>query len=80
MNNRFTGTPLCLPPPDGTEENNEKCTCMPGRAWPASPKTRENIGSEGFIHVHRGIKGVGDLSQADYDWKNPVAEVAVSKA
>ncbi|CAM9591785.1 unnamed protein product [Ectocarpus sp. 8 AP-2014] len=66
----------------GTEKNNEKCTCMPGRACPASPKTRENHGrgSEGFIHVHRGINGVGDLSKADYGWKNPVAEVVVSKA
>ncbi|CBJ27029.1 conserved unknown protein [Ectocarpus siliculosus] len=66
----------------GTEKNNEKCTCMPGRACPASPKSRENhgLGSEGFIHVHRGINGVGDLSKADYGWKNPVAEVVVSKA
>ncbi|CAM9452253.1 unnamed protein product [Ectocarpus sp. 12 AP-2014] len=67
----------------GTEKNNEKCTCMPGRACPASPKNpKENHGrgSEGFIHVHRGINGVGDLSQADYDWKNPIAEVVVSKA
>ncbi|CAM9645040.1 unnamed protein product [Ectocarpus sp. 12 AP-2014] len=67
----------------GTEKNNEKCTCMPGRACPASPKNpKENHGrgSEGFIHVHRGIQGVGDLSQADFDWKNPVAEVVVSKA
>ncbi|CBJ27048.1 conserved unknown protein [Ectocarpus siliculosus] len=66
----------------GTEKNNEKCTCIRGRACPASPKPRENLGgrgSEGFIHVHRGINGVGDLSQADYDWKNPVAEVVVSK-
>ncbi|CAN0281839.1 unnamed protein product [Ectocarpus sp. 4 AP-2014] len=66
----------------GTEKNNEKCTCMPGRACAATPKKPEvhGRGSEGFIHVHRGIQGVGDLSQADYDWKNPVAEVVVSKA
>ncbi|CAN0367817.1 unnamed protein product, partial [Ectocarpus sp. 13 AM-2016] len=82
---RFTGPPFFLPPPKGTEKNNEKCTCMPGRACPASPLTsgameNHGRGSEGFIHVHRGIQGVGDLSQADYDWKNPVAEVVVSKA
>ncbi|CAM9672901.1 unnamed protein product, partial [Ectocarpus fasciculatus] len=79
---RFTGSPFFLPSLKGTEQNNETCTCIPGPACPASPKKRESHGrgSEGFIHVHRGIQGVGDLSRADYDWKNPVAEVVVAKA
>ncbi|CAN0446262.1 unnamed protein product, partial [Ectocarpus fasciculatus] len=79
---RFTGSPFFLPSLKGTEQNNETCTCIPGPACPASPKKRESHGrgSEGFIHVHRGIQGVADLSRADYDWKNPVAEVVVAKA
>ncbi|CBJ27039.1 conserved unknown protein [Ectocarpus siliculosus] len=66
----------------GSETNNEKCTCMPGRACPEGTRdARERHGrnSEGFIHVHRGFQGVGDLSK-DYGWQNPVAVVVVSKA
>ncbi|CAM9238669.1 unnamed protein product [Ectocarpus fasciculatus] len=67
----------------GTEINNEKCTCIPGRACPGSTRNQKEIhraGTEGFIHVHRGFQGVGDLSKEEYGWQNPVAEVVVSKA
>ncbi|CAM9591855.1 unnamed protein product [Ectocarpus sp. 8 AP-2014] len=66
----------------GSETNNEKCTCMPGRACPESTRDAREIhgrNSEGFIHVHRGFQGVEDLSK-DYGWQNPVAVVVVSKA
>ncbi|CAM9505419.1 unnamed protein product [Ectocarpus fasciculatus] len=67
----------------GTEKNNERCNCMPGRACPESTRNQREVhtrGSEGFVHVHRGFQGVGDLSKEDYGWQNPVAEVVVSKA
>ncbi|CAN0338361.1 unnamed protein product, partial [Ectocarpus sp. 13 AM-2016] len=67
----------------GSETNNEKCNCMPGRACPGSTRNSAELhrrNSEGFIHVHRGFQGVGDLSKEDYGWKNPVAVVVVSKA
>ena len=34
---------------------------------------------EGFIHIHRGFRGVGpDLADEIYDWRNPVAEICIS--
>ncbi|CAN0274168.1 unnamed protein product, partial [Laminaria digitata] len=30
---------------------------------------------EGVVHIQRGFHGVGDLSAANYDWRNPVAEI-----
>lgn len=51
---------------------------MPGPACPSnSTNIRADTNSEGFIHVQRGVHGVGDLAAADYDWRNPVAEVVV---
>jgi hypothetical protein len=32
---------------------------------------------EGYVHTHPGIKGIGDLHPAIYDWRNPVAKVTV---
>jgi hypothetical protein len=34
---------------------------------------------EGYVHTHPGIKGIGDLHPAIYDWKNPVAKVMVKR-
>lgn len=35
---------------------------------------------EGFIHIHRGFHGVGgELTEANYDWRNPVAEVFIAE-
>ena len=30
---------------------------------------------EGFVHIHRGFFGKGDLSQSGYDWRNPMMRV-----
>ncbi|MEZ5601637.1 MAG: hypothetical protein R3F36_12070 [Candidatus Competibacteraceae bacterium] len=38
-----------------------------------------NVGGEGFVHIHAGIHGIGDLNAADYDWRNPVATVTVER-
>jgi len=32
---------------------------------------------EEFIHIHRGVHGIGNISASEYDWRNPVAEVFV---
>ncbi|CAM9150754.1 unnamed protein product, partial [Laminaria digitata] len=63
----------------GTEENNELCSHIPGPACSATSGNQEAGPGEGYVHVHRGIDGNGDLSAADYDWSNPVAEVIVSE-
>jgi len=38
------------------------------------------IGGEGFVHIHAGIHGIGDLLPARYDWRNPVAKVVIQRA
>ncbi|CBJ48908.1 conserved unknown protein [Ectocarpus siliculosus] len=63
-----------------TESNNELCTHIPGPACPADSGNMEDGPGEEFIHVHRGFHGVGpDLGEANYDWRNPVAEVFIAR-
>ncbi|CAN0352006.1 unnamed protein product [Pylaiella littoralis] len=68
----------------GTEMNNELCSHMPGPACAADSGNMMDAPGEGFIHVHRGFHGLnegiaGELSETGYDWRNPVAEVFISK-
>lgn len=37
-----------------------------------------NTNGEGYIHVHYGVQGIGDLSPAQ-DWRNPVVEVTIER-
>ena len=60
----------------GSEANDELCVNIPG------PTCGEDGGSpegEGFVHVSGGIHGIGDLAPAEYDWRNPVATVTVTR-
>ncbi len=66
----------------GTEANDESCLSIPG---PPSVCQGEGFnasrdGAEGFVHIHRGIHGVMDLTASVYDWRNPVAEITVELA
>ncbi len=63
----------------GTEINDEKCAnilsgggCVDGTGFAA-----DRVGAEGVVYVGNGIRGVGDLNSALYDWKNPVAQVVL---
>jgi hypothetical protein len=60
----------------GSEANTESCDHIPGPPC-GSPGVRVTDGAEGFVHVHRGIRGVGDLDDSAKDWNNPVASVTV---
>jgi hypothetical protein len=62
----------------GTETNDEICAHIPGPACGGSGASPDDDG-EGFIHVHRGLQGVGDLDAARQDWRNPVAAVTVTR-
>ena len=74
-------SPFRFPPHLGTEENNEQCSHIPGPACDATSGNAQAGPGEGFVQVHRGFHGVGgELSADDYDWRNPVAEVYISKA
>eukprot|EP00752_Nemacystus_decipiens_P012941 g11454.t1 len=64
----------------GTETNNELCSHIPGPACPMDSGNLPDGPGEGFIHIHRGFHGVGeDLSEAGYDWRNPVAEIFIAR-
>lgn len=67
----------------GSEFNTELCSDVPGPPCAeASGNARvptDGTDTEGFVHVHNGIHGVGDLSEANMDWHNPVARVVIKK-
>ncbi len=62
----------------GSEANDELCANIPG---PVCGGEGESPGTtaEGYVHVHAGIHGIGDLSSATYDWRNPVARVSIER-
>ena len=64
----------------GTEPNDEWCMHIPGPTCNgASLSPGENPDDEGYVHIHRGIHGIGDLTAAVYDWRNPVAAVRITR-
>ena len=64
----------------GSEINDELCSSIPGPFFTecngpgggGSPG-----GGEGFVHIHRGIHGVGDFEPSERDWKNDVAQIRI---
>jgi hypothetical protein len=73
----FGATSVDAPAYDaGSEANTESCDHIPGPPC-GSPGVRVTDGAEGFVHVHRGIRGGGDLDDSAKDWRNPVASVTV---
>jgi len=65
----------------GTEENDELCVSIPGPPLVCGGEgfNASRDGAEGFVHVHSGIHGIGDLVAADRDWRNPVARVSIRR-
>jgi len=62
----------------GSEVNNEVCSCIPGPACNNVSEENNRCGDgEGFVHVHRGIQGIGQLVKSDTDWRNPMMRVVV---
>lgn len=62
----------------GSEANTEACTSIPGPPC-GNGGVRDTDGAEGFVHVHSGIHGTGDLVPEKHDWRNPGAYVMVRK-
>ena len=60
----------------GTEFNSELCDFIPGPPC-GNPFMRDTDGAEGFVSIHSGIHGTGDLLPNEWDWQNPVVEIAV---
>lgn len=65
----------------GSEANTELCTDVPALpcADGSNPNLRVIDGAEGFIYVHNGIHGGGDLDTANMDWRNPVAKISIKR-
>ena len=62
----------------GTETNDESCDHIPGPQCGGEADSPEDSG-EGYVYVHGGIHGIGDLSSASYDWRNPAARVTITR-
>lgn len=65
----------------GSEANDESCANIPGPTcggMPLSPGDN-NPGDEGYVHIHRGMHGIGDLDASVYDWRNPVAKITITR-
>jgi hypothetical protein len=60
----------------GSEANSESCDFIPGPPC-ANPAERDTGGAEGYVHVHAGIHGIGNLDPAEHDWRNPAALITV---
>ncbi len=66
----------------GTEVNDELCASIPGPSFVecGGPGGGAQVGGgEGFVHVHRGMHGVGQFMAANRDWRNPVARVTITR-
>ena len=63
----------------GSEVNSESCEFIPGPPC-GNGGVRDTEGAEGYVHVHAGIHGIGDLAPEQHDWRNPVALVEVQRA
>jgi hypothetical protein len=62
----------------GSEANTEACTDLPGPPC-GSPFVTPDAEPEGFIHIHNGVHGVGDLEPALRDWRGPAARVTIQR-
>lgn len=63
----------------GSESNNESCSHIPGPpCTPESGNARTDAG-EGFVSIHNGIHGIGDLIAANLDWRGPAAIVTITR-
>lgn len=65
----------------GTEADDELCAHIPGPPTVCGGEgfNPSQEGDVNFLHIHAGIHGVGDLSAATFDWRNPVAKIVISR-
>lgn len=62
----------------GSEPNDEVCLHIPGPVCGGEGGSPHADG-EGYVHIHAGIHGIGDLVAADRDWRNPAAKVTIKR-
>ena len=67
----------------GSEVNDELCASIPGPFFvecggPGGGGAPGN--GEGYVHIHAGMHGIGNMSASERDWRNPVAWISVEGA
>lgn len=62
----------------GTELNDELCISIPGPTCGGEGPS-PSVDGEGYVHINRGIHGIGDLAPDVYDWRNPVARITITR-
>lgn len=62
----------------GSEPNDELCISMPGPVCGGEGGS-PGAGGEGYVHIHTGMHGIGDLDPSVYDWRNPVAGISIRR-
>ncbi|HEX9756264.1 MAG TPA: spondin domain-containing protein [Nitrospiria bacterium] len=62
----------------GSEGNTEDCNHIPGPPC-GNGEVRVTEGAEGYVHIHAGIHGIGDLDTSQQDWRNPVAKISIQR-
>jgi len=67
----------------GSEVNDELCSSIPGPDFDecGGPGGGGAVsgGEEGFVHIHAGIHGIGDMNASRRDWRNPVARITIRR-
>ncbi len=63
----------------GTEENDELCDNIPGPPFACTGEGFNAESGEGYVYIHPGIQGNGDLESSAYDWNNPVAKITIKR-
>ena len=63
----------------GSENNDELCAHIPGPPFACTGEGYNAASGEGYVYIHAGIQGVGDLNAASYDWNNPVAKITIRR-
>lgn len=67
----------------GSEVNDELCASIPGPSFLecGGPGGGAAVvgGEEGYVHIHAGIHGIGNLDASERDWRNPVALITIRR-
>ncbi|NNJ93785.1 MAG: hypothetical protein HKP57_03470 [Halobacteria archaeon] len=61
----------------GSETNDELCVSIPGPPFICSGEGFNEESGEGYVYIHSGIHGIGDLPAYTHDWHNPVAKIKI---
>lgn len=71
----------------GTEENDQNCAHIPGPRCGGEDSSPVSDKDEGFIYISNGFHDLGSaddegneiLSPGVYDWRNPVAQITITR-